>query len=211
MQDLKNWQKILIVAAVVVFSIIFIFKADLLTSISLQVKDSVSAINEKAAKKLIITPNQARNFLNGIDIPTRDYLYTAGSGDWGSYEADSDSLMLETRDPDRFLNNLTYSVIGDKQAAKVVELILNVNDMSFSSNSVDELIKYSDYLMYKVTGEHLTPQIKKAMQAKTSGEWMVNCYKIKLTKEIFTEDEVIEGEEPTSDHGAFSLTFLIEL
>lgn len=165
----------------------------------------------KTVKKHVITPNQARNFLNDLDVPTRDYLDTELQGPYGQYQADSDLHILESKTGERNINNISYSVYGDKQVANAVEVILNVNDLSFSSNSVDELIKYSDYLMDKVTGEHLNPQIKKAIQTKTSGEWVVNGYKIKLKKEIFPDEEPIDDEEPISDHGAFSLSFLIEL
>lgn len=165
----------------------------------------------KAAKKRIITPNQARNFLNDLDMPTRPYSDMWGANKYGKYEADSDNFILESRDVNRYKNNLSYSVLGTKFAAKAVELNLNVNDMSFKKNAVGELIKYSDVLIYKVTGKHLTPEIKKAMQTQTSGEWLVNGYKIKLTAYIAPDEKVIKGEEPTSDHGAFSLMFLIEL
>ena len=158
----------------------------------------------------IITPEQARNFLNDLDMPTRDYEDTGYQGNYGKYEADSDRLILETRDPNRYLNNLTYSVFGDKDAAKAVSLDLNVNDVSYSSNAVGELIKYSDGLMKKATGENLTPEIKKAMETKTVGEWVVNGYKIKLTKAEFQPDAV-KDDYQTSDVGAFELTFLIEI
>lgn len=66
--------------------------------------------------------------------------------------------------------------------------------MSFSSKAVEELIKYSDYLMYKVTGKYLTTQMKKSMQTKISGEWVVNGYKIKLKKDIFHDEKVIKNK-----------------
>ena len=188
----------------------FIIKEGSMKAVSSQ-NSKVAANSVKTIKKHTITPNHARNFLNDLDMPTRDYENVEASGNYGKYEADSDNFILETRDPDRFLNNLSYSVLGDKNVAKAVELNLNVNDMSFSSNAVGEFIKYSDYLMYKATGKHLTPQMKEAMQAKTSTEWVIDGYKIKLKKEIFPDEEIIKGEESTSDHGAFSLQFLIEL
>lgn len=165
----------------------------------------------KAVKKHIITPKKARNFLNDLDMPTRDYLKMGLVGDYGQYEADSDNLILESRDPNRFINNLSYSVLGDKNVAKAVELNLNVNDLTYKAKAVDELIKHSDYLLYKVTGKHLTPQMKKVIQSKTPGEWVIDGYKVKLKKELFPDEKEIEGVESTSDHGAFSLTFLIEL
>lgn len=210
MDNLKKWSSIITIIAISIVTTFFVFKTKAVNTGSLKASNSVQT-SVKEVKKNIVTPYQARNFLNDLDMPTRDYEKMEERGAYGQYEADSDNFILETRDPDRFINNLSYSVFGDKSAAKVVELDLNVNDMSFSSNAVSELLKYSDYLMYKATGKHLTPQVKKAMQAKTSGEWVVDGYKIKLRKETFPEEEVIKGEEPTSDPGAFSLTFLIEL
>lgn len=164
----------------------------------------------KVIKKHFITPNQARNFLNDLDMPTRPYVNTLGANSFGKYEADSDRFILETRS-DRYQNNLSYVVFGDKFFAKAVELDLTVNDLSFSSNAIAELIKYSDSLIFKVTGEKLPQKIKNAMLKKAGGQWIVNGYKIKLDKEIFQYEKIIKGEEPTSDNGAFSLTFLIEL
>lgn len=210
MNNLRKWHSVLTIMAVLIVTIFFVLRAESANAVSLQKSNSVK-VSVKAVKKRIITPNQARNFLKDLDMPTRDYEYTGASSHWGKYEADSDRFILETRDPNRFLNNLSYSVFGDKYIAKAVELNLNVNDISFSSNAINELIKYSDYLMYKVTGKHLTPEIKKAMQTKTSGEWGVNGYRIKLKKDTFPSEKPIKGVEPTSDLGAFALTFLIEL
>ena len=165
----------------------------------------------KTMKKRVITPNQACKFLNKLDMPTRDYTDTFGPNKYGKYEADSDRLLLETRDSNRYNNNISYSVFGSKFVAKAVELDMAVNDLSFSSNAVVEFTKYADALMLKATGEKLTPQLKKAIQSKTTGDWVVNGYKIKLVKEIFPDEKVIKGIAPTSDHGAFSLSFIIEL
>lgn len=197
MKDLIKRFKAPTVIAIVISMIIFIVNVEQMTAAS--------------NKRHIVTPSRACSFLNDLDMPTRDYENTGKSGHWGKYEADSDKLILDTRDPNRFLNNLSYSVFGDKYTAKAVELDLNVNDISFSSNAINELTKYSDYLMYKVTGKHLTPEIKKAMLKKTEGEWIINGYKIKLKKEIFPDEKPIKGVASTSDHGAFSLMFIIEL
>ncbi len=203
---MKDLQKKFTIFAVMIFIVaVSVFVVNDGTEKTASSQSPKSANNSvKSVKKRVITPNRARSFLNDLDMPTRDYLKMGLVGDYGQYEADSDNLILETRDPDRFMNSLSYSVFGDKHAAKAVEIDLGVNDMSFSSNAVGEFIKYSDHLMYKVTNKHLTPQIKKAMQSKTSGEWVVDGYEIKLKKEIFPEDE-------TSDQGAFSLSFIIEL
>lgn len=197
MNELRKRFKVLAVVAIVISITAFIL--------------SGKQVAMASYKKTIVTPSRACNFLNDLDMPTRDYEKMGTHGTYGQYEADSDEFILETRDPDRFLNNLSYSVFGDKYVAKAVELYLNVNDVSFSSNAVNELIKYSDYLIYKVTGKHITPQIKKAMQTKISGEWIVEGYKIKLKKETLPHEKPIKGVESTSDHGAFSLIFLIEL
>ncbi len=210
MTNLQKKFTTLIIIIVIVAAAIFALNAGPIKVAALKSFKSANNL-VKAVKKRIITPNQACNFLNDLDMPTRDYENTDMPGHWGKYEADSDKFILETRDPDRFLNNLSYSVFGDKYVAKAVELDLNVNDISFSSNAVGEFIKYSDYLMYKVTGKHLTPQMKKAMQAKTFGEWVIDGYKIKLKKETFPEEKPIKGVESTSDYGAFSLSFIIEL
>lgn len=210
MNNLRKRYQTLVLMAVILAIAVFVVRTESVNAASLQSPKSTNT-GVKAVRKHIITPNQARNFLNDLDMPTRDYEKTGGLGHYGKYEADSDKFILETRSPNRFLNNLSYSVFGDKYIARAVELDLNVNDVSFSSNAIGELIKYSDYLMYKVTDKHLTPQIKKSIQTKTPGEWLVNGYKIKLMKEIFPDEELIKGVEPTSDHGAFSLTFLIEL
>lgn len=170
----------------------------------------VKSVLIKTAKKQIITPNKACHFLDDLDMPTRPYSDMWGANKYGKYEADSDNFILESRDVNRYKNNLSYSVFGNKYAAKAVELNLNVNDMSFKTNAVNELVKYSDALMYKAAGIHLTPEIKKAMHAKNSGEWTVNNYKIKLTADTFPQETVTKEEEPTSDYGAFSLAFLIE-
>lgn len=210
MNNSKKLFGVITIIAISVATTIFVFKTGAVNTNSLQTSKSVKT-SVKEVEKRIVTPDQARNFLNDLDMPTRDYEKMETQGAYGQYEADSDGLILETRDPNRFINNLSYSVFGDKSTANAVELDLNVNDISFSSNAVGELIKYSDYLMYKVTDKHLTPQIKKSMQTKTSGEWLVDGYKIKLKKETFPVEEIIKGEEPTSDPGAFSLTFIIEL
>lgn len=210
MNNLRKRYKVIMLMIFIMATFIFVAREESVSAASLQNSKSAN-ISAKTAKKGLIPPRQARNFLNDLDMPTRDYVNTWGPNSYGKYEADSDRLILETRDPNRYLNNLSYSVFGDKYVAKAVELDLNVNDISFSSNAVGELIKYSDYLMYKVTGKHLTPQIKKAIQTKTSGEWVVNGYKIKLKEATFPDEKIVKGVEPTSDHGAFSLTFLIEL
>lgn len=210
---MNNFQKSFSVLAImlcVAMATVFVVQAESVKASSLQ--NSKPANNSlKVVRKHIITPNQARNFLNDLDMPTRDYEKTEETSIYGKYEADSDRFMLETRDSNRFLNNLSYSVFGDKYVAKAVELDLNVNDLSYKSNAVGTLIKYSDALMIKVMGKHLTPEIKKAMQTKTNKEWIIDGYKIKVKSEIFPDEKVIKGLEPTSDHGAFSLSFLIEL
>lgn len=210
MNNFKKWLNTQTLITVFIVVSIFVYGIESTNAASGQ-KSNPAKTTVKVGKKRIITPNRARNFLNDLDMPTRDYEKTGTVGLYGGYQADSDNFILETRDPDRFLNNLSYSVFGDKNVAKAVELDLNVNDVSFSSNAVGELIKYSDFLMQKITGKHLTPQIKKAMQTKTSGEWLVDGYKIKLKKYTFPPEKLIKGEAPTSDRGAFSLTFLIEL
>lgn len=197
MNVLQKRFKVLTVVAIVLSMVVFIFN----------VKQATIA----SSKRPIVKPSLARNFLNGMDMPTKIYQNVEQAGPYGSYEADSDSFILETRDPDRFMNNLTYSVFGDRSVARAVELDLAVNDLSFSSNAVGELIKYSNSLMFKVTGEKLTPEIKKAMLAKSKGQWIINGYKIKLEKEIFPDEKPVKGVESTSDHGAFSLSFIIEL
>lgn len=197
MKELLKSFKAPTVIAIVISMIIFIV--------------SVEQMTAAPNKRHIVNPSRACSFLNDLDMPTRDYETTGQSGHWGKYEADSDKLILETRDPNRFINNLSYSVFGDKYTAKAVELDLNVNDISFSSNAVNQLIKYSDNLMYKAVGKHLTPEIKKAMLKKNGGEWIINGYKIKLEKEIFPDEKPIKGVASTSDHGAFSLNFIIEL
>lgn len=198
---------ILIIIVVTLMTAVFVVKKKSGPSATfLQLPKSVLI---KTTKKRIISPNKARGFLNDLDMPTRDYSTMWGANKYGKYEADSDNFILESRDINRYKNNLSYSVLGNKFAAKAVELNLNVNDMSFKKNAIGELIKYSDVLMYKVTGKHLTPEIKKAMQTQTSGQWSVNDYKTKLTAYIAPDEEV--GDEPTSDPGAFSLTFVIEL
>lgn len=194
---------------VIVAAVVFVVGAQSLNAASSH--SPKSADTSKAIRKRIITPNQARNFLNDLDMPTRPYSKTGETGYYGKYDARSDYLILETRDPNRFINNLTYYVSGDRFVARAVELDLNINDVSYKADAISELIKYSDGLMYKVTGKHLTPEIKKAIQAQTKGQWMINGYKIKLTAYIAPAEKLIKGEEPTSDHGAFSLTFLIEL
>lgn len=208
MIDLQKRYKALTVMAVIMA--FFVVGADSTSAASLQSSKPTNN-SVKAVRKHIITPNQARNFLNDLDMPTRDYSNIGEANKYGKYEADSYSLKLETRDFNRYQNNISYSVFGDKFIAKAVELDLAVNDLSFSSNAIKEFTKYSDRLTYKVTGKNLTPQIKKAIQTKTNGQWIINGYKIKLTKEIFPDEKIIKGVEPTSDHGAFSLTFLIEL
>lgn len=210
MNNLRKGHNPLTVIAIIIATIIFVFRTEPVNAGSLQKSNKVNS-SVIAVKKRIITPNQARNFLKDLDMPTREYEKIGTDSHYGKYEADSDRVILETRDPNRFLNNLSYSVLGDEYLARAVELDLNVNDISFSSNAVGELTKYSDYLTYKVTGKHLTPEIKRAMQAKTSGEWIINGYKIKLKKYTFPDEKIIKGVEPTSDHGAFSLTFLIEI
>lgn len=187
-----------------------------LTVIAVAITMIVFTVNDKQVtaaphKRHIITPSHACKFLNDLDMPTRKYIKTLNTNGFGKYEADSDNFRLETRDFNRFNNNLSYSVFGDKYVARAVELNLAVNDLSFSSNAVGELIKHADSLMLKVTGAKLTPKIKKAMLAKTAGQWIVNGYKIKLKKEIFPDEKPIKGIESTSDHGAFSLSFIIEL
>jgi len=210
MNNLRKEYKNLMAMAVIFVAAVFFIGAQKLNAKPLQNPKSANA-SVKAVRKQTITPNRARNFLNDLDMPTRDYENIGTSDHYGRYEADSDRFILETRDPNRFLNNLSYSVFGDKYLARAVELDLNVNDISFSSNAVNELIKYSDDLMYKVTGKHLTPEMKKAMQKKNVGEWIINGYKIKLEKEIFPKEKHVKGVESTSDHGAFSLSFIIEL
>lgn len=197
MNDLRKKFTTLAVITIIVFITAFLL--------------NIKQITMASYKKPILTPSRACNFLNDLDMPTRDYENIGTSGHYGKYEADSDRFILETRDPNRFLNNLSYSVFGDKYLVRAVELDLNVNDISFSSNAISELIKYSDYLMYKVTGKHLTPEMKNAMHKKNRGEWIINGYKIKLAKEIFPDEKPVKGVESTSDHGAFSLMFIIEL
>jgi len=211
MNNLQKRYKALTVIFIIVAATFYVVKSEPVNASASLQSSKANTTSVKTVKKHIITPNQARNFLNDLDMPTRDYVDSWGPNKYGKYEACSDNFILETRDINRYKNNLSYSIFGNKFVAKAVELDLNVNDVSFSSNAVGELIKYSDDLMYKVTGKHLTPQIKKAMQTKTSGEWLVNGYKIKLTKEIFPAEKIIKGIEPTSDYGSFSLTFLIEL
>lgn len=210
MNNLGKKYKNIMVMAVIFMGAVFFIWAQKSNATSLQNPKQANP-SVKAVRKHTITPNQARNFLNGLDMPTRDYENVGQSGHYGRYEADSDRFILETRDSNRFINNLSYSVFGDKNLARAVELELNVNDISFSSNAVNELIKYSDYLMYKVIAKHLTPEMKTAMYKKVGGEWIINGYKIKLEKEIFPDEKPVKGVESTSDHGAFSLTFLIEL
>ncbi len=210
MNNIRKLLKILNFMMVIVAAAACVIRVESVNAASLQ-NSKLSNTSANASRKRIITPNQARNFLNDLDMPTRAYVNTWGANSFGKYEADSDKFILETRDPNRYINNLSYSVFGDKYVAKAVELDLNVNDLSFSSNAVNELIKYADSLILKVTGKRLPPEIKKAMLAKTEGQWIINGYKIKLKKEIFSDEKIIKGEEPTSDHGAFSLTFLIEL
>lgn len=210
MNNLRKSYKALAVMVVIAAAAVFVFRAESVTAASSQTSKA-NMTSVKTFKKRIITPNQARNFLKDLDMPTRDYENTGDLGHYGKYEARSDYLKLETRDFNRYINNLTYYVRGDKFVAKAVELDLNVNDLSYKANAIGELIKYSEALTVKVTGEKLTPQIKKAIQTKTPGEWVVKGYKIKVTKEIFPDEKIIKGVEPTSDHGAFSLTFLIEL
>lgn len=210
MNILLKRYKALMVMAVIVTAVVLVVKAESASATSLQ-NPKPANTSVKAARKHIITPNLARNFLNDLDMPTRDYSDTWGANKYGKYQASSDSFKLETRDFNRYQNNISYSVFGDKFIAKAVELDLAVNDLSFSSNAINEFTKYSDKLMYKVTAKNLTPQIKKAIQTKTNGQWVINGYKIKLTKEIFPDEKITKGVEPTSDHGAFSLTFLIEL
>lgn len=210
MDNLPKMYKILTVIAVVVAVAVFIVKTESASAASLQTSKPTNT-SVKAVRKRIITPNQARNFLNDFDMPTRDYEMTGEVGYYGKYEARSDYLLLETRDPNRYINNLTYYVSGDKFVAKAVELELNVNDLSYKANAIAALIKYSNGLIYKVTGEKLTPEIKRAIQTQTNGNWTINGYKIKLAKELFPDERIVKGVEPSSDHGAFSLTFLIEL
>lgn len=205
----KSFAALIVMVAIVAISLFAVKEGPMKAASSQSPKLADNSV--KAVKKRIIPPNQARNFLNDLDMPTRDYEDMGTLDHYGQYEADSDRLILETRDTDRFSNNLSYSVFGDKSVAKAVELYLNVNDISFSSNAVGELIKYSDNLIYKITGKHLTPEIKKAMLAKNKGQWVINGYKIKLEKEIFPDEKPIKGIESTSDHGAFSLNFIIEL
>ena len=194
--------------AMMIFVAVFSINAE--PAVSLQ-SSKTNITQTKTVKKRIITPNQACKFLNDLDMPTRPYSDMWGKNSYGKYEADSDKFILESRDPNRYLNNLSYSVFGDKFIAKAVELDLNVNDLSYKANAVETLIKYSDDLMFKVTGKKLTPEIKKAMQKQTSGEWTVNGYKIQLKVDIGEDEEIIKDVEPSSDHGAFSLAFLIEL
>lgn len=195
-----------------VLMLMFIIMATVVSLVGINSATAKSAnTSVKAVRKRIITPNHARNFLNDLDMPTRDYEKTVDSSRYGKYEARSDYLKLETRDFDRYINNLTYYVRGDKFVAKAVELDLNVNDLTYKANAVGEFIKYSNSLMHKVTGKSLTPEMKKAMLTKSSGQWTVQGYNIKFKKEIFPDEKPIKGVESTSDHGAFSLTFLIEL
>lgn len=211
MNNLGKRYKALTVITVIIAMAIFVVKSEPVKAVASLQSSKANTTPIKTVKKRIITPNQARNFLNDLDMPTRDYENIGESGRYGKYEADSDRFILETRDTNRFLNNLSYSVFGDKYVVKALELDLNVNDVSFSSNAVGELIKYSDALMVKVTGEKLTSPIKKAIQTKTNGEWVVNGYKIKLEKEIFPDEKIMKSVESTSDHGAFSLAFIVEL
>lgn len=211
---MNNFQKVsMILAVIVVIAMTAIFvlknKPELKTAILKNSKIANSLL--KAKPKHTIAPNEARNFLIDLDMPTRDYEKTGELGPYGKYEARSDYYNLETRDSNRYINNLTYYVGGDAKVVKAVELDLNVNDLSYKSNAIDELIKYSDALMLKATGKNLTPEIKKAMQTQTPDEWMIAGYKIKLKVEKELDEKVIVGLEPTSDHGAFSLIFLIEL
>lgn len=208
---MNNFKKVFMTTAVTALTAAVFFVNSKVANAAASQSPKTAASTTKTVKKRIITPSQARNFLNDLDMPTRDYTDSWGPNSYGKYEADSDSFILESRNPNQYKNNLTYSVFGDKYVAKAVELSLNVNDMSFSSNAIDELIKYSNALMYKVTGKNLTPEIKKAMKTKTSGEWIVNGYKTKLKAETFPDEELMQGIEPTSDHGAFGLEFIIEL
>lgn len=210
MNNLRKRFKTPMVMVVIIAAVVFVTVLSPVIGASLQssksTNDSVNAV-----KKHIVTPNQARDFLSDLDMPTRNYEKTGEAGLYGAYSARSDYMVLETRDSNRYINNLTYYVSGDKFLAKVVELELTVNDLSFSSNAIAEFIKYSDGLMHKVTGKKLPPEIKKAIQSKTNGTWVVYGYKIRLVKETFPDEKIAKGEESTSDHGAFSLMFLIEL
>lgn len=210
MNNLQKKGKTLTLIAVIAVLAILTIQTESVNAASLQPSKS-SNTSIKKVRKRIITPNKARNFLNDLDMPTRDYVNTWGPNKYGKYEADSDSFILESRDINRYKNNLSYSVFGDKYVAKAAELDLNVNDLSYKASAIAELIKYSDSLMYKVTGKKLTPEMKKAIQKQTNGEWVVNGYKITLKKDTFPDEKIIKGIESTSDHGAFSLTFLIDL
>jgi hypothetical protein len=80
-------------------------------------------------------------------------------------------------------NNLAYYVVGDRNTAKALELVLNVNDKPDAQIGRTVLAITSDVLAKRALGTALSQDVLQALLLGRTGEWDVGENRILLVRE----------------------------
>jgi hypothetical protein len=80
-------------------------------------------------------------------------------------------------------NNLAYYVDGNASAATQLKLVLNVNNRAAAKSAHSELLKATDALSIKSTGQRLTQQLREAIQQGKKASGKVGMCVVEIMRE----------------------------
>ena len=79
-------------------------------------------------------------------------------------------------------NNLAYYVEGGPSTASIARLVININDRSSTASAHQELLKMSEALSLKVTGEKLPDKISSAIKSGKNAFAKVGLAKVEVKR-----------------------------
>jgi hypothetical protein len=122
------------------------------------------------AELKVAAPSEVCAALNGVGLATSGWKPT-----YDTFQCLSQPKELSNATP---ANNLAFYADGERAKVRVVKLVLNVNDRTKASASLNELLKAAEVLCAKVTGAQLPAEARIAIKggkpasARAGASWV---------------------------------------
>ncbi|MEI6133275.1 MAG: hypothetical protein WCQ41_10705 [Bacillota bacterium] len=150
----------------IIITVLIVFSSFVTNAVNAELKSTV--------------PSEICAYMKDLDLATSGWKGLYGN----SFFCTSQYRELSpSSSPTNNPNNLTFSVEGDSTTANQAKLVLNVNNRETAEKSHEELLKASEVLSLKATGEKLPKGLKNAIKIGKKAGAKVGFSYVEVVKE----------------------------